>query len=162
METSKLYAWATNTRVLNEQRATRCSVEGAFLHSEGTVTFELSHARAPFCLLHARHPDAYRYVPRVRVDDLLSQAGSARDRWTTQLIIHRGQPPADLWSQYQGLLRHLAGEVSRVLADLGQALPVVRAADPTSPVAGEYADLVDEITALLRDVDDALPPSPAG
>lgn len=162
METSQLYTWATTARVLNEQRVTPCSVDGAFLHSEGTVTFELSQARAPFCLLHAEHPDAYRYVPRARVDDLLSQAGSARDRWTTQLIIHRGQPPADLWKQYQGLLRHLAGEVARVLADLGQALPVVQATAPGSPAAGEYSDLVDEITDLLRDVDDALPPSPAG
>lgn len=153
METSQLYTWATSTRVLNEQRTTPCVVGAAFLHSEGTVVFELQQAsgapRAPLCLLHAQHPDAYRYVPRTRVDELLAQASTARERWTNQLIIHKGQPPIAQWTQYQGVLGHLASEVAQVLTDVGQALPVVQAAAPTSPVAGEYAALVDELTELL-------------
>lgn len=95
METSKLYTWAISTRVLNAQRATPCAQSAAFLHSEGTVTFDLTQSSAAVCLLHAQHPDAYRYVPQDRVDALLRQAAEARDRWTTQLIIHKSQPPAD-------------------------------------------------------------------
>jgi hypothetical protein len=124
METSQLYTWATTTRVLNQQRTTPCSTSAAFLHSEGTVTFELEEAnRTPLCLLHAQHPDAYRYVPRNRVDDLLAHAREARDRWTNQLIIHKGQPPAAQWTQYQGVLRHLAGEVAKVLTDRRPSTP---------------------------------------
>lgn len=57
--------------------------------------------------------------------------------------------PAAQWTQYQSVLRHLAREVAQILTDVGQALPVVQAVAPTSPVAGEYAGLVDELTKLL-------------
>lgn len=160
METSKLYAWATSARVLNDQRATPCSQSTAFLHSEGTVTFELTQAPAPVCLLHAQHPDAYRYVPRDRVDALLRQAAEARDRWTTQLIIHKGQPPADQWKQYQGGLHHLAAEVTNVLTDLRDAVPVLHASGSTAK-AGEYAAIIDQLAGLLGDVDGDIPPADA-
>jgi hypothetical protein len=156
METSKLYTWAISARVLNEQRMTLCSQTGAFLHSEGTVTFELAQTREPACLLHAKHPEAYRYVPRDRVDALLRQAAEARDRWTTQLIIHKGRPPVEQWTQYQGGLRHLAGEVTNVLSDLRVALPVLQAADPDGSAAGEYAAIAGQLSELLGVVDGAV------
>ena len=134
---SQLFTWATTARVNNSQRATPCSVRDAFLHSEGTVTFDLKNSRAPFCLLHARYLDAYRYVPRSRVEALLEQAAAAREHWTTRLIIYKGQPPQEPWVEYQGILRYLASEVAAVLRDLSTALPVVEPAT------------VDELSALI-------------
>lgn len=159
METSKLYTWAISTRVLNAQRATPCAQSAAFLHSEGTVTFDLTQSSAAVCLLHAQHPDAYRYVPQDRVDALLRQAAEARDRWTTQLIIHKSQPPADQWNQYQGGLRHLAAEVANVLTDLRDAVPVLQASGRNRAEAGAYTAIVDQLAELLGDVDGDLPPA---
>lgn len=158
METSKLYTWAIGTRVLNEQRATPCAQSAAFLHSEGTVTFELTQTPPAVCLLHAQHPDAYRYVPRDRVDALLRQAAEARDRWTTQLIIHQSQPPADQWNQYQSGLRQLAAKVTNVLTDLRDALPILQTSGRNRE-AGEYTAIIDQLAELLGDVDGDLPPA---